>query len=107
MGLGERDAQPTGGRMKMEVVPVFAVATLVTVASLGADPVKLNPASMRRVGQVDARFQSYNVEMVEVTGGRFWAAYRSEAAGRKRGRRSSRFQASTPTPSACGHRSIS
>lgn len=59
---------------------VFAVATLATVASLGADPVKLDPARMSSVGHVDARFQSYNVEMVEVTGGRFWAAYKSEAA---------------------------
>ncbi len=68
--------------MKTHVVPVFVVATLATVASLGAnpDPVTVDPAGMRRVGEVDARFQSYNVEMVEVTGGRFWAAYRSEAA---------------------------
>lgn len=28
-----------------------------------------------RVAEVDERFQSYNVEMVEVTGGRFWAPY--------------------------------
>ncbi len=32
---------------------------------------------MRRIGTVDARFQSYNVEMVEVTGGRFWRPYTS------------------------------
>lgn len=30
---------------------------------------------MPRVGTVDARFQSYNVEMVEVTGGEFWRPY--------------------------------
>jgi len=66
--------------MKTHVVPVFAVVTLTTVAWLGADAVKLDPARMRRVGQVDSRFQSYNVEMVEVTGGRFWAPYKSEAA---------------------------
>jgi hypothetical protein len=66
--------------MKTHLVPVFAVATLATFVSLGADPAKLDPARMRRVGQVDARFQSYNVEMVEVTGGRFWAPYKSEAA---------------------------
>jgi hypothetical protein len=30
---------------------------------------------MARVGVVDARYQSYNVEMVEVTGGRFWKPY--------------------------------
>src|SRR5437763_1343539 len=45
---------------------------------------------MPRVGAVDNRFQSYNVEMVEVTGGRFWKPYRdidallkSQASGTK------------------------
>jgi hypothetical protein len=32
---------------------------------------------MPRVGGVSERFQSYNIEMVEVTGGRFWKPYRS------------------------------
>jgi hypothetical protein len=35
---------------------------------------------MARIGTVDDRFQSYNVEMVEVTGGRFWKPYGSTAA---------------------------
>jgi hypothetical protein len=30
---------------------------------------------MLRIGTVDERFQSFNVEMVEVTGGRFWKPY--------------------------------
>ena len=30
---------------------------------------------MPRITETDARFQSYNVEMVEVTGGRFWKPY--------------------------------
>ncbi len=30
---------------------------------------------MPRIGTVDERFQSYNIEMVEVTGGRFWKPY--------------------------------
>lgn len=33
---------------------------------------------MPRVGEVDERYQSYNVEMLEVTGGRFWAPYGPE-----------------------------
>jgi hypothetical protein len=33
------------------------------------------PAKMARVGSVDERFQSFNVEMIEVTGGRFWKPY--------------------------------
>ncbi|MCP5395439.1 MAG: hypothetical protein H6918_01675 [Sphingomonadaceae bacterium] len=32
-------------------------------------------AGLSRIAEVDPRFQSYNVEMVEVTGGRFWAPY--------------------------------
>jgi heparanase 1 len=32
---------------------------------------------MPRVGTVDERFQSYNIEAVEVTGGRFWKPYAS------------------------------
>jgi hypothetical protein len=40
-----------------------------------ADELSIRPASMVRIGTVDERFQSYNVEMVEVTGGRFWKPY--------------------------------
>ena len=39
-----------------------------------------NPATMPRVGSVDPRFQSYNVEMVEIIGGRFWKPYDSVTA---------------------------
>ena len=35
----------------------------------------LDPSSLPEVTRVDPRFQSFNVEMVEVTGGRFWAPY--------------------------------
>jgi hypothetical protein len=31
---------------------------------------------MRRIATVDERFQSYNIEMVEVIGGRFWKPYK-------------------------------
>jgi heparanase 1 len=37
------------------------------------------PAALPMVGTVDERYQSYNVEMVEVTGGRFWRPYDSVA----------------------------
>jgi len=59
---------------------------IVTGAGLAASPeakpaaVALAPAAMARIGTVDPRFQSYNVEMVEVTGGRFWKPYASKAA---------------------------
>lgn len=35
----------------------------------------ITPATMSRIGSVDERYQSYNVEMLEVTGGKFWAPY--------------------------------
>ena len=62
-----------------KVGPVSALATSALLASLGADPVALDPVRMGRIGRVDGRFQSYNVEMVEVTGGRFWAPYEAES----------------------------
>jgi hypothetical protein len=40
-----------------------------------ADGPSIDPTNMTRVGTVDERFQSYNIEMVEVTGGRFWKPY--------------------------------
>jgi hypothetical protein len=69
-----------------------ANATLITcafLAVLGAVPcvagqesapsAKLSPATMPRVATIDERFQSYNIEMVEVTGGRFWKPYDAPA----------------------------
>ena len=35
---------------------------------------------MPKVGTINERYQSYNIEMVEVTGGRFWKPYASTAA---------------------------
>jgi hypothetical protein len=41
-------------------------------------PLSIKPAAMSRIGSVDERFQSFNVEMVEVIGGRFWKPYDKE-----------------------------
>lgn len=50
-----------------------------TALTLGACATLPQPTStladLPMVGTVDERFQSYNIEMVEVTGGRFWAPY--------------------------------
>lgn len=48
-------------------------STMSPGAGNGADII--TPARMKVSGTIDARFQSYNVEMVEVTGGRFWKPY--------------------------------
>lgn len=44
---------------------------------LRGQTMRLDPAKMPRIATVDQRFQSYNVEMVEVLGGRFWKPYSS------------------------------
>jgi heparanase 1 len=55
-----------------------AIASVVRPQASGAEmSVSVNPSSMPRLGTIDARYQSYNVEMVEVTGGRFWKPYAS------------------------------
>jgi heparanase 1 len=42
--------------------------------------VAISPAKMPTVATVEERFQSFNIEMVEVTGGRFWAPYKKQGS---------------------------
>ncbi|HZI76215.1 MAG TPA: hypothetical protein VFD73_19775, partial [Gemmatimonadales bacterium] len=35
----------------------------------------VDPGSMAFVDTIDDRYQSYNIEMLEVTGGKFWKPY--------------------------------
>lgn len=53
------------------------MSLIATVLATGgaAPPAPLALGRLPKIGTVDARYQSYNVEMVEVTGGRFWAPY--------------------------------
>ena len=37
--------------------------------------IKLNIADIKQVGEVDERYQSFNIEMCEVIGGDFWIPY--------------------------------
>ena len=64
--------------MRRRFILPLAAATLAAVAALAAQPATLDPTKLPTLGQVDERFQSYNVEMVEVTGGRFWAPYKAD-----------------------------
>lgn len=43
-------------------------------------PIAVGPKDMARLGTVDERFQSYNVEMIELTGGRYWKPYDAQSA---------------------------
>lgn len=55
-------------------VSVLVLAGLCALPSAAADSV-LVPGTLAKVGSVDPRFQSYNLEMIEVTGGAFWKPY--------------------------------
>jgi hypothetical protein len=56
----------------------LALPWALAFPSLATDAPSLTPSSMPRLGAVDGRFQSYNIEMVEITGGRFWKPYHSK-----------------------------
>lgn len=60
----------------------IAVAALAgsQQAAAQAPALFMDPSRLPRLGTIDARFQSYNVEMVEVTGGRFWKPYKASAS---------------------------
>ncbi|UPK37397.1 hypothetical protein IVB18_08895 [Bradyrhizobium sp. 186] len=56
----------------MTTIALLAAARL---CAAHAGDVSIAPTELKAIGTVDARFQSYNIEMVEVTGGRFWKPY--------------------------------
>ena len=58
----------------------------------------LAPATMVRIGSVDERYQSYNVEMLEVTGGKFWKPYGPELDAILKNRKPAANQADSSTP---------
>src|SRR6185437_10964597 len=62
-----------GARLAARLTSILLV-TLTGSASLAGE-LSVTPASMVRVGTVDERYQSYNIEMVEITGGEFWKPY--------------------------------
>jgi hypothetical protein len=76
---------------------IVALATLVHAgvafpSRATAQPLSLAPSDMPRVGTVDERFNSYNVEMAEVIGGTFWKPYKEQGKA-------------APEPD-CGHEGI-
>jgi heparanase 1 len=48
---------------------------MVLCACAGSPANQSGLSSLQKLGVVDRRYQAFNVEMVEVTGGRFWAPY--------------------------------
>jgi hypothetical protein len=63
---------------------------------LFAQAVSLDPANMPRIGTVEERFNSYNIEMVEVIGGKFWKPYASSTARTPKAHEPTRQEGFTP-----------
>ncbi len=57
---------------------LFASLALASSALLHAQTVAIDPAKLAKVATVSPMFQGYNIEMVEITGGRFWAPYKQQ-----------------------------
>src|SRR6202140_3966053 len=76
-GMGKKNEE-----LSRSVRPCICLAVFLCITSvlflaiqLIAQVVSLDPSKMSAIGTVDERFQSYNIEMVEVIGGRFWKPY--------------------------------
>jgi heparanase 1 len=65
--------KPLRGLAPLALLLPLAIASLAQSASVA-------PAKLPRAGKVAERFQSYNIEMVEITGGRFWKPYANKTA---------------------------
>jgi Glycosyl hydrolase family 79, N-terminal domain len=68
----------SGFKVGMGIV-IAALAGSQQVAAQ-APTLSVDPSQLPLLGTIDARFQSYNVEMVEVTGGRFWKPYNASSS---------------------------
>lgn len=55
---------------------LIAIAAMPHMAQAQGQPSdQLTPSTMKPIGTIDERYQSYNVEMLEVTGSKFWKSY--------------------------------
>jgi heparanase 1 len=73
---GDGMKRSNGSRM-CTAIALCTVTVVFPATQLMAQVASLDPAKMPTIGTVDERFQSYNIEMVEVIGGRFWKPYGS------------------------------
>lgn len=66
---------------------LLSASALLALTGAGPAPsASLQLDRLKKLGTVSERYQAYNVEMVEVTGGRFWAPYGGPADERYRQR---------------------
>lgn len=66
----------------MMLTTVSALLSAILVPYTPAQTAIL-PRTMPQMGEVDPRFVSFNIEAVEVAGGRFWRPFKDESAPTK------------------------
>ena len=57
-----------------KIIP-FLMLTAMAAGSAPQPPVHVSPDKMPRIATVSERYQSYNIEMAELTGGQFWKPF--------------------------------
>lgn len=73
-----------------QAAPKLAPALMLSLIASGAAlaqsaAIPVAPAAMKAIGSVDERYQSYNIEMIEVMGGKWWAPYSTPPQASARG----------------------
>lgn len=80
---------------KIAFLAATAGLLLVSREASASPTMTVDPRALRPIGTVDERYQSYNIEMIEVVGGRWWAPYSAGGAVNT-------AASAAPTPSASG-----
>lgn len=71
--------------MNVKQIRIVAAVVAALTTSSASTAQSITTAKLRdlpKITEIDPNFQSFNVEMVEVTGGRFWAPYASKSGER-------------------------
>ena len=87
----------TGSKYFKIRLAVCIAAIALLVGRLKTPAAAVDFAKMERIGTVDERFESYNIEMVEVIGGRFWKPYSNSLTNNSKAPTHTKREGSAPT----------
>jgi hypothetical protein len=65
-------------KLILAMVCRLSLAAAICGETGGEEELSVNPSALTPIGTISDRYQSYNVEMLEVTGGKFWKPYGPE-----------------------------
>ncbi|WP_394440857.1 hypothetical protein ACGGKE_05790 [Sphingobium naphthae] len=75
-----RDASVLALALLTATMPAGGVQPFTTIPPASSSGLRLDAATLPLLTETDPRFQSYNIEMLEVVGGAFWKPYDSDRA---------------------------